>query len=121
MAVAGPETTDTDFTWGEFVRRTNFELANEWGNLVNRSISMAHKNVGAIPKATSLTPADHELMSLARGAFDTVGAHLRRSRFKQASGEAMRVISAANKYLSDQEPWKLKDDPDRRDSVLHTA
>ena len=50
IAVAGPENQDTDFTWDEFVRRTNFELANEWGNLVNRSISMAHKNVGAIPK-----------------------------------------------------------------------
>ncbi|MFD9705142.1 methionine--tRNA ligase [Lentzea sp. NPDC059081] len=121
ISVAGPENQDTDFTWEEFVRRTNFELANEWGNLVNRSISMAHKNVGTIPKATSLTDADHELLRQSRAAFDTVGAHLRRSRFKQASGEAMRVISAANKYLSDQEPWKLKDDPDRRDSVLHTA
>ncbi|MET9228117.1 methionine--tRNA ligase [Lentzea sp. NPDC003310] len=121
ISVAGPENQDTDFTWEEFVRRTNFELANEWGNLVNRSISMAHKNVGAIPKATSLTDADHELLRQSKAAFDTVGAHLRRSRFKQATGEAMRVISAANKYLSDQEPWKLKDDPDRRDSVLHTA
>lgn len=121
ISVAGPENQDTDFTWDEFVRRTNFELANEWGNLVNRSVSMAHKNVGAIPKATALTDADHELLRQSRAAFDTVGAHLRRSRFKQASGEAMRVISAANKYLSDQEPWKLKDDPDRRDSVLHTA
>jgi methionyl-tRNA synthetase len=46
IAVAGPENQDTDFTWDEFVRRTNFELANEWGNLVNRSVSMAHKNVG---------------------------------------------------------------------------
>ncbi|WP_086668361.1 methionine--tRNA ligase [Lentzea kentuckyensis] len=121
ISVAGPENQDTDFTWEEFVRRTNFELANEWGNLVNRSVSMAHKNVGAIPKATALTDADHELLRQSKAAFDTVGAHLRRSRFKQASGEAMRVISAANKYLSDQEPWKLKDDPDRRDSVLHTA
>ncbi len=121
ISVAGPENQDTDFTWDEFVRRTNFELANEWGNLVNRSVSMAHKNVGAIPKATALTDADHELLRQSRAAFDTVGGFLRRSRFKQASGEAMRVISAANKYLSDQEPWKLKDDPDRRDSVLHTA
>ncbi|MFI6102287.1 methionine--tRNA ligase [Lentzea sp. NPDC051213] len=121
ISVAGPENQDTDFTWEEFVRRTNFELANEWGNLVNRSVSMAHKNVGAIPKATALTDADHELLRQSKAAFDTVGAHLLRSRFKQASSEAMRVISAANKYLSDQEPWKLKDDPDRRDSVLHTA
>ena len=49
IAVAGPENSDSDFTWDEFVRRTNFELANEWGNLVNRSISLAHKNNGEIP------------------------------------------------------------------------
>ena len=54
-------------------------------------------------------------------AFDTVGELLGRSRFKQAIGEAMRVVGAANKYISDNEPWKLKDDPARRDTVLHTA
>ncbi|MFD9889644.1 methionine--tRNA ligase [Amycolatopsis sp. NPDC059027] len=121
ISVAGPETQDTDFTWDEFVRRTNFELANEWGNLVNRSISMAHKNVGAIPRPEAPAAADEELKALSRKAFDVAGGHLRRSRFKQAASEAMRVVTAANRYLSDQEPWKLKDDPARRDSVLHTA
>ena len=58
IAVAGPENQDTDFTWEEFVRRVNFELANEWGNLVNRSISMAFKNCGEIPAAGELTDAD---------------------------------------------------------------
>jgi methionyl-tRNA synthetase len=82
---------------------------------------MAHKNVGAIPRPEAPAPADEDLKQLSRKAFDTVGAHLARSRFKQAAGEAMRVVTAANKYLSDQEPWKLKDDPARRDSVLHTA
>jgi methionyl-tRNA synthetase len=121
IAAAGPETQDTDFTWDEFVRRTNFELANEWGNLVNRSISMAHKNNGAIPQPSTPTQADADLLALSRGAFDTVGGHLQRSRFKMATSEAMRVVTAANRYLSDQEPWKLKDDPQRRDTVLHTA
>ncbi|MGW3998941.1 methionine--tRNA ligase [Amycolatopsis sp. NPDC004772] len=121
ISVAGPETQDTDFTWDEFVRRTNFELANEWGNLVNRSISMAHKNVGAIPRPEAPTAADEELKALSRKAFDTAGAHLARSRFKLAAAEAMKVVTAANKYISDQEPWKLKDDPTRRDTVLHTA
>ena len=51
IAVAGPETTDTDFTWAEFVRRNNDELVAGWGNLVNRTISMAAKNFGAIPAA----------------------------------------------------------------------
>ena len=73
ISVAGPENQDTDFTWDEFVRRTNFELANEWGNLVNRSISMAHRNVGAIPKPTAPADADHELLAVSRAGFDTVG------------------------------------------------
>src|SRR5215204_3627900 len=90
IAVAGPETTDSDFTWDEFVRRTNFELANEWGNLVNRSISMAYKNNGAIPKPGALLDVDHELLRTSRTAFDT-------------------------------EPWKLSGNPERRDTVLHTA
>ncbi len=121
IAVAGPENQDSDFTWDEFVRRNNFELANEWGNLVNRSVSMAHKNVGAIPEALDLRDVDHALLASSKQAFDTVGALLRRNRFKQAIGEAMKVVGSANKYISDSEPWKLKDDPARRDTVLHTA
>ena len=121
ISVAGPENQDTDFTWDEFVRRTNFELANEWGNLVNRSISMAHKNVGAVPKPTAPAEADAALLATSQAAFDTVGGLLARSKFKQAISEAMRVVTAANRYLSDQEPWKRKDDPDRRDTILHTA
>ena len=121
IAVAGPENQDTDFTWDEFVRRTNFELANEWGNLVNRSISLAAKNVGAIPEPTRPEAADAELLAQSRAAFSTVGANLQRSRFKAATSEAMRVVGAANAYLSHQEPWKRKDDPARRDTILHTA
>jgi methionyl-tRNA synthetase len=121
IAVAGPETTDTDFTWDEFVRRTNFELANEWGNLVNRSISMAYKNNGVIPQPGTLLDVDHQLQQTSRNAFHTVGELLGRNRFKLAITEAMRVVGAANKYISDTEPWKLAGDPERRDTVLHTA
>jgi methionyl-tRNA synthetase len=121
IAVAGPENNDTAFTWDEFVRRTNFELANEWGNLVNRSVSMAHRNVGAIPAAADLHAVDLELRDASRAAFGVVGDLLAKSRFKQATGEAMRVVTSANRYLSDQEPWKLNGDPARRDTVLNTA
>ena len=51
LAVAGPETQDTDFTWSEFVRRNNDELVADWGNLVNRTVSFAARNIGAIPAA----------------------------------------------------------------------
>lgn len=121
IAVAGPENQDTDFTWDEFVRRINFELANEWGNLVNRSLSMAHKNVGAIPAAGELTEADHALLSGSAAAFEVVGEHIAARRFKAGITEAMRIVGLANKYLSDQEPWKLKEDVARRDTVLHVA
>ncbi len=121
IAVAGPETQDTDFTWDEFVRRTNFELANEWGNLVNRSIAMAQRNFGAIPTPGTPQPIDAELLASSATSFATVGELLGRSRFKAAIGEAMRVVGQANKYLSDTEPWKLGNDPDRQATVLHTA
>jgi methionyl-tRNA synthetase len=121
IAAAGPENQDADFTWEEFVRRTNFELANEWGNLVNRSISMAHKNFGQIPQAGPRSDLDVELLRASEQAFDTVGDLLNRSRFKVASGEAMRVAGLANKYISESEPWKLGADPERQGTVLNTA
>ncbi|MDQ3464810.1 MAG: methionine--tRNA ligase [Actinomycetota bacterium] len=121
LAVAGPETSDTDFTWAEFLRRNNDELVAGWGNLVNRSISMAAKNVGAIPAAGELTDVDHALLDRSAAAFGPVGDLLGRSRQKEAVREAMKVVADANRYLSDQAPWKLQDDPARRDTVLHVA
>jgi methionyl-tRNA synthetase len=122
LATAGPENQDTDFTWAEFVRRNNDELVAGWGNLVNRTISMTAKNLGAIPAAGDLSDADHALLASSKAAFASVGDLLGRSRQKAAIGEAMAVVSTANKYLSDMEPWKLKNsDPERMASVLHVA
>jgi len=121
LAVAGPETSDTDFTWAEFLRRNNDELVAGWGNLVNRSISMVAKNVGMIPAAGELTDADRALLTRSAGAFGPIGELLGRSRQKEAIREAMKVVADANRYLSDQAPWKLQDDPARRDTVLHVA
>jgi methionyl-tRNA synthetase len=121
IAVAGPENQDTDFTWAEFLRRNNDELVAGWGNLVNRTVSMAAKNVGAVPTPGELTDDDRALLAATSGAFAPVGDLLSRNRQKAAIGEAMRVVGDANKYLSDQAPWKLKEDPARRDTVLHTA
>jgi methionyl-tRNA synthetase len=121
IAVAGPENQDTDFTWAEFRRRNNDELVAGWGNLVNRSVSMAAKNVGAVPTPGELTDDDRALLATTSGAFGPIGDLLSRNRQKAAINEAMRVVGEANKYLSDQAPWKLKEDPARRDTVLHTA
>jgi methionyl-tRNA synthetase len=121
IAVAGPESQDTDFTWAEFLRRNNDELVAGWGNLVNRSISMAAKNFGAIPPAGELTAEDRALLDTAQKAFATVGGLIEKHRQKQAIGEAMRVVAEANKYLSEQAPWKMKEDLDRMGTVLHVA
>ncbi|MDR2975617.1 MAG: methionine--tRNA ligase [Propionibacteriaceae bacterium] len=121
IAVAGPENQDTDFTWEEFVRRTNSELANDWGNLVNRSVSMAFKNNGSIPAPGTLQQIDAEVLAATREGFASVGDLLGKAHFKQGILETMRLVSLGNKYLSDTEPWKMKDDPARRDTVLHTT
>jgi methionyl-tRNA synthetase len=121
IAVAGPENQDSDFTWTEFVRRNNDELVAGWGNLVNRSVSMAAKNFGRIPDAVQVSDADRALLASVRATFGTVGDLLEKSRQKAAMTEAMRAVADANRYLSDQAPWKLKEDPVRQGTVLHTA
>jgi methionyl-tRNA synthetase len=122
LSVAGPETSDTDFTWDTFVTRNNTELVAGWGNLVNRTFSLVGKNLGAIPAAGELTAADHEVLAASERGFAEVGALLERSQVKAATTEAFRIVGEANKYLSDNAPWKLKEsDPERMASVLHVA
>lgn len=124
IAVAGPENTDTDFTWDEFVRRVNNELANGWGNLVNRTVSMAHKNFGEVPTPGELTDADTAILDLAAKTFDVAGESLAASRFKNGITAAMHVVGEANAYIADQEPWKLAKDESQRErlaTVLWTA
>ena len=122
VAIAGPENQDTDFTWSEFVRRNNDELVATWGNLVNRAVSFAARNIGSIPEAGSLTDLDQQLLARSRQAFSPVGEYLSASRFKFAINEAMRTVAEANKYFSEQAPWKLREsDPDRMRTVLHVA
>jgi methionyl-tRNA synthetase len=122
VAVAGPENQDTDFTWAEFVRRNNDELVANWGNLVNRSVSFAARNIGSIPPPGALTAADNEILGRSREAFAHVAEPLSRCRFKAAITAAMRAVADANKYLSDQAPWKLREsDPDRMRTICHVA
>ena len=122
VAIAGPENQDTDFTWSEFVRRNNDELVATWGNLVNRAVSFAARNIGSIPEAGTLTDLDQDVLARSRQAFGTIGEHLTRSRFKFAITETMRTVAEANKYFSEQAPWKLREsDPDRMRTVLHVA
>lgn len=117
ISVAGPETNDTDFTWEEFVRRVNNELANSWGNLVNRTVSMAYKNFGEVPQPGAFTAEDEKLLTLAAEAYDVVGDHLENSRFKQGINHAMHVVGEANAYIAEMEPWKLAKDESQRERL----
>lgn len=124
IAVAGPENQDTDFTWDEFVRRINNELANGWGNLINRTVSMAHKNFGEVPTPGELSDSDLKILNLAEEAFAVVGAALAQSKFKQGITHAMHVVGEANAYIAEQQPWKLAKDDSQRErlaTVLWTA
>jgi methionyl-tRNA synthetase len=122
VAAAGPENQDTDFTWSEFLRRNNDELVATWGNLVNRSVSFAAKNIGSIPEPGELNGADREILERSRQAFDRVGGALGRSRFKAGVNDALRAVGEANKYMSDQAPWKLREsDPERMRTIMHVV
>ena len=82
VAAAGPENQDSDFTWSEFVRRTNDELVAGWGNLVNRTANMIAKNFGEIPAAGELTDEDQALLDHVEAAFGVVGDLIGRHRQK---------------------------------------
>jgi methionyl-tRNA synthetase len=126
ISAAGPENQDSDFTWAEFVRRTNDELVAGWGNLVNRTASMIASNFGEIPPAGQLTADDRALLDQVAAAFGTVGDLISRHRQKQALTEAMRTVGEVNKYVSDMAPWALakSDDPADRErlaTILHVT
>ncbi len=123
ICAAGPETSDSDFTWAEFVQRTNSELVAGWGNLVNRTATMIAKSFGEIPAADALEPVDEAVLAAVRDGFETVGDHIGRHRQRQAIAEAMRVVGEVNKYLTVTEPYKMKDESQRARlaTVLHVA
>lgn len=118
VAAAGPENQDSDFSWGEFVTRTNSELVAGWGNLVSRTATLIAKNFGQIPAAAAMTEADEAILASTLKAFETVGDLIGRNRMRNAINEAMRAVADVNKYVTDSEPWKIKEDPERLGTVL---
>ncbi|WP_052832156.1 methionine--tRNA ligase [Bifidobacterium animalis] len=123
ISAAGPESSDSDFTWAEFVRQNNEVLAASWGNLVNRVANLIAKNFGQIPPIVEekMTDEDRALLAQSSAAFDTVGALIEQHRQKNALNDAMSLVGDINKYISATEPWKIKDDPERLGTVLHVA
>ena len=89
---------------------------------MNRAVSFAARNIGSIPPPGALTEPDLAVLERSRLAFGQVGEPLSRSRFKAAITAAMRATADANKYLSDQAPWKLREtDPERMRTICHVA
>jgi methionyl-tRNA synthetase len=122
LTAGGPETQDTDFTWSEFVRRNNDELVANWGNLVNRTLTSAHRNFGAVPEPGALQDADRALLAAVEAGFETVGEQIEAARFKAALAEAMRIASLVNQYTSEQAPWAaIKTDRERAATVIYVA
>lgn len=121
ISAAGPENQDTDFTWAEFVRRTNGELVAAWGNLVNRTASMIAKRFGEIPPAGQLEPVDTQLLDMVQAGFSTVGQMIETHHQKAALAEVMRLVGEANRYVTTTEPFKLKSEAERERlaTILH--
>ncbi len=122
LIAGGPETQDTDFTWAEFVRRTNDELVATWGNLVNRTLTNAYRNFGAVPEPGPLQPVDQALLDSIPGRFEAVGAEIEAARFRSALATAIELARDANRYLNEAAPWKLiETDRERAGTILYVA
>src|SRR4029078_3617027 len=99
---AGAQTQDTDFTWAEFVRRNNDEVLANWGNLVNRTLTNAYRNFGAVPEPGEPPPAHRPLLDAVAGGFGAGGASIEGGRFRATLAETMRLASLGNQYVSEQ-------------------
>jgi len=124
LTAAAPETSDTDFTWAEFVSRNNNELVARWGNLVNRVLTITRRNfeerVPAPPEA--LSPESTALLERIDEAFTTVGEAYAAVQLRKALNLAMEVAGAANQYLDARAPWAaVKDDREHAAETLYVA
>src|SRR5258708_20268631 len=104
LIAAGPETQHTDFTSPDFVRPNNDEVLANWGNLVNRTLTSAHRNFGTVPEPGELTAEDSGLLDGVAAGFAAVGEHIDGGRFRAALAEAMRLGSTRHPYVSDPAP-----------------
>jgi methionyl-tRNA synthetase len=123
ICAAGPETSDADFTWAEFVTRNNSELVAGWGNLVNRTATMITRSFGEIPACGDLEPVDEAVLQAVRRGFESVGDLLGHHRLRAGIAEAMRVVGEVNRYIAVTEPYKMKDESQRERlaTVLHVT
>ncbi|MFK5676114.1 MULTISPECIES: methionine--tRNA ligase [unclassified Ligilactobacillus] len=123
LARALPFGNDGIFTPEDFIDRVNFDLANDLGNLLNRTVAMINKyRNGVLPALHhKVTPVDNDLEKVAAASFAAYQREMDRYHFADALAAVWQLINRTNKYIDETEPWKLaKDDnaQDQLDSVL---
>jgi methionyl-tRNA synthetase len=107
LAAIMPETSDSDFSEDDLVRRNNEELVATWGNLANRVLTFTHRHFeGRVPQPGALRPADEALLEGGATMLRAVGERIAACRFKDALHEALAYAQEANRYLNREEPWK---------------
>ena len=131
-----PETKDNDFTWKDFQARNNNELVAIFGNFINRVVVLTNKYYEGIvpnpsPNPSLLTPEggtlnftdyDNEVLAALKAYPAVISSSIERYRFREALGELMNVARLGNKYLADEEPWKvIKDNPERVQTQMYVA
>ena len=125
LTANAPEAKDNDFTWKDFQARNNSELVAIFGNFVNRVVVLTNKYYdGNLPpcELSDLTDEDNEMVKYLIERPEVIAASLDKYRFREALGEMMNLARAGNKYLADQEPWKLiKSDEKRTEVMMHIA
>nr|WP_299170542.1 methionine--tRNA ligase [uncultured Allomuricauda sp.] len=123
LTANAPETKDNDFTWKDFQARNNNELVAIFGNFVNRVAVLTHKYYdGVVPTPSDFTDIDTQTLEALKGFPQILDDSLERYRFREASQELMNLARLGNKYLADEEPWKLiKTDEERVKTVMFVA
>jgi methionyl-tRNA synthetase len=118
-----PETKDNDFTWKDFQARNNNELVAIFGNFINRVVVLTNKYYeGIVPSPNSFSDVDTATLTELKAYPAVISSSVERYRFREALGELMNVARLGNKYLADEEPWKvIKDDPERVQTQMYVA
>ena len=108
LSASMPETSDTDFTWKEFVRRNNDELVATYGNLVNRVLNIVKKNFeNKIPEPTELDDLSKELLDKCNFTMNEVSGNLEVCQFRLGLQNSFKLAQSANRYLEHKAPWKV--------------
>ncbi|MBG0781806.1 MAG: methionine--tRNA ligase [Bacteroidales bacterium] len=120
LTANAPETKDNDFTWKDFQARNNNELLAVFGNFVNRTLVLTHKYFeGKVPALDHLTDADKAVLAEMQHFPEKISHSIELYRFREALSELMNLARLGNRYLTENEPWKIfKTDPDRVKTIL---